>query len=523
MDEREFILKCREDIVYFAEHMIRSEDGGFYELEEHQKAMVSSKISPVVYFCGRRLGKSFMLAIECIHRALFFKNQRVFVLSPTEVQAKELAETISGMIERSAIILQDIKVNNVMEKKFKNGSRIAIRTGGGKGNVSSVIGSGANLLIIDEIQDVPDALLKKIIPVIRGQKGDSKFIVAGTPRAKVGFLYESLENAPRIWNNGTWEEYPQNKGTFTVFKKQTAYLDEFDNIIASGTPRITIDELKEDYLNIGPIDFKQEYCLEFMSSVTDVYPLELQDKVFYDKPVSNYGVTARQKTQPFTSDKLVVYGVDIGKTRNETVLYIAEVGDQHNSEDRTLDLKFKKEFPLGTEYGYIEDYIVEELPKRFPNIRRGIIDATGVGAAIYEKVAKRVKKSRYPYPVEEFVFSTKTKKEAVEFAVSAMEHGKVKIRYDKRAEEEMTGYKREITKDNNFIYDKGAGSDDYVDAMNLCIYNMALGLNFKPPIIIKQVPKAIVKSFGDKTWRNQKKKRPKRHSKKIMNIPRRRL
>lgn len=521
MDEREFILKCREDIVFFAEHMIRSEDGGFYELEEHQKAMVSSKISPVVYFCGRRLGKSFMLAIECIHRALFFKHQRVFVLSPTETQAKELAETISGMIERSEIILQDVKVNNVMEKKFKNGSRIAIRTGGGKGNVSSVIGSGANLLIIDEIQDVPDLLLKKIIPVIRGQKGDSKFIVAGTPRAKVGFLYESLENAPAIWDNGEWKYYPENKGTFTVYRKQTAYLDENDNIIASGTPRITIDELKEDYLNIGPIDFKQEYCLEFMSSVTDVYPLELQNKVFYNKPSSVFEGYV-EHVPPFRSDKLVVYGVDIGKTRNETVLYVAEVGEEYNPQDRTLDLRYKKEFPLGTRYDYIEDYIVEELPKRFPNIRRGIIDATGVGAAVYENVEKRVKKSKRPYPVEDFVFSTKTKREAVEFAVSAMEHGKVVINYNKRAAEEMTGYKREITKDNNFIYDKGAGSDDYVDAINLCIYNMALGLNFKPPIIVKQIPKTVVKSFGDKTWR-QKKEKPNKFSKKIMNIPRRRL
>ena len=41
MDEMEFVLKCRDDIVFFAEHMIRSEDGGFYELEDHQKVMVS--------------------------------------------------------------------------------------------------------------------------------------------------------------------------------------------------------------------------------------------------------------------------------------------------------------------------------------------------------------------------------------------------------------------------------------------------------------------------------------------------
>ena len=518
MDMRNFVKRCKDDIVFFAENMIRSEDGSFYELEEHQKAMVSSKVSPVVYFCGRRLGKSFMLAIECIHRALFYKYQRIFVLSPTENQAKELAETITGMIERSEVIENEVSTNNVMEKKFKNGSRIVIRTGGGKGSVSSVIGSGANLLIIDEIQDVSDELIGKIIPVMRGQKGNSKFIVAGTPRAKTGFLYESLENAPDIWDNGEWIHDDSKKGSFTVYRKQTAYMDENENIIASGTPRITVNELKEDYLNIGPIDFRQEYCLEFMSSVTDVYPLELQDKVLYYKEND-------PTSRGFQSNELVVYGIDIGKVRNNTVLYIAEVGKEPKIADRSLDLKYIKEFPLGTRYDEIERYIIYELPKRFPNIRRGVFDATGVGKAVYEKVERAVRLSKNPYPVEEFVFSVKTKKEAVEFGVGAMESGRVKIAHSRRLKDEMTGYKREITKDNNFVYIKGSGSDDYIDAMNLCIFNIALGLNFKPPVFIKHMPKIMTKNLrGNKEWQDKEfKQRPKRQSKKIMNSPRRRL
>ena len=141
---KQFVKKCRDDIVFFAENVLRSEDGGFYKLEPHQRAMVTSKEGQVVYFCGRRLGKSFMLATEAIHRALFFPYQKVFVLSPTENQAKELAETISGMIERSELVEQEVKLNNVMEKKFRNGSRIVIRTGGGRGSVSSISGSGAH-------------------------------------------------------------------------------------------------------------------------------------------------------------------------------------------------------------------------------------------------------------------------------------------------------------------------------------------------------------------------------------------
>lgn len=514
MNELEFIKKCRDDIVFFAEHVLRSETGGFYKLEPHQKAMVTSKEGQVVYFCGRRLGKSFMLATEAIHRALFFKYQKVFVLSPTENQAKELAETITGMIERSALVEQEVKLNNVMEKKFYNGSRIVIRTGGGRGSVSSIIGSGAHLLIIDEIQDVSDELISRIIPVMRGQQGAAKFIVAGTPRDRSGFLYESLENAPRIWDDGEWYDYPDNRGNFTVYRQQTCYMDDDENIIRSSTPRITIEELKEDYENIPRLQFLQEYCLDFMSSVSDVYSEDLREQVLYNVD-KNYG---------FGSHRPVVAGIDIGKMRNETVLYIAEVVPKPQIENKSykiLDLKWVKEFPLGTDYTEIEDFLSYELPKVFPKLFRIVVDATGVGEAICEVLQKRARKTGAKYIVEPFKFSKEKKKDLVESGVAAMERGQVIIPFNKRLDHEMRGYKRELTDSNNYVYQKTAGSDDYIDAMNLCIYNIALGLIDAVPISVQFVPKTFPKQFGQK--RDNKEIKPRTSRRKISNSKRRRF
>lgn len=494
MDAKEFVKRCRDDIVFFAESVCRSEDGGFYELEEHQKAMVTSEQSQVIYFCGRRLGKSFMLAIEAIHRALFFKYQKVFVLSPTETQAKELAETISGMIERSTLILQEVKVDNRFEKKFYNGSRIVIRTAGGKGNVSSIIGSGTHLLILDEIQDISEELIYKVIPVMRGQKGDSKMIMAGTPRDRSGFLYESLESAPFIWDDGEVKHYDKD-GTFAVYRKQTAYLDADDNIIRSGTPRITIAELEEDMKNMPLVQFKQEYCLDFMSSVSDVYSEDLRDVVFY---IPEENISWGTKAP-------VVFGLDVGKMRNESVLTIAEVISKPQPENRSykeLDIKWYKEFPLGTEYEAIENYIAYELPKHFPRIVRGVIDATGVGEAVFEAIEKRVKKNGHPFPVEPYKFSKEKKKDIVEGGVASLERGQVSISYHKRLDQEMGGYKREITESNNLVYKKTAGSDDYVDSMNLCLYNITLGIQVSPPVALTGVDKTLKQKFGesDKKW-----------------------
>lgn len=501
LNEKQFVKKCRDDIVYFAEHMLRTEDGGFYKLEDHQKAMISSKESQVVYFCGRRLGKSFMLAIESLHQAIFDTYQKIFILSPTETQATEFTETLTGLIERSAIIEQELKINNRYEKKFYNGSRIVIRTAGGRGNVSSLIGSGAHLLILDEIQDISEELIYKIIPVMRGQKGDSKMITAGTPRAKSGFLYESLQNAPYIWDNGKEIHDEEKTGTFYVYRKQTAYLDDEDNIIKSGTPRISIKELEEDMRNMPMVQFKQEYCLDFMSSISDVYPEELREKFFY-KPRDEIS---------WGTDKPVVFGLDVGKMRNESVLTIAEVVPfplEDNRYYKKLDVKWYKEFELGTEYDEIEKYIAYELPKSFTHIVRGVIDATGVGEPVFEAIEKKVKKTKKPFPLEPYKFSKEKKKDIVEGGVAFLERGQVDISYNKRLDREMGGYKREITDFNNTIYNKTAGSDDYIDSLNLCLYNITLGIQVTPPVGLTGVEPTLKKYVGVKKWQKDKKKPP---------------
>lgn len=514
MNELDFVKKCRDSVVYFAEHMLFDETGDKYHLEPHQKAMMMSSEGNVVYFCGRRMGKSLMLAIEAIHRALFFKYQKIFILSPTESQAKELANTIDGLIERSAIVENELKVNNIMEKKLKNGSRLIIKTSGGKGSVSSVIGSGANMLVLDEVQDMPDTLISKIIPIQRGQKGASKFIISGTPRDRSGFLFESLENAPKIWDNGKIYEYPEKKGNFVVYRQQTCQMDDDDNIIKSNTPRITVKELEEDFENIPRLEFKQEYCLDFMSSVSDVYSEDLREQVFYQQ----------DERIPFRSIRPVVAGIDIGKMRNETVLYIAEVVPDPKPENKSykkLDLKWVKEFPLGTDYTEVEDYLSYILPVQFPKLFRIVVDATGVGEAICEVLQKRAKKNNAKYQIEPFKFSKEKKKDLVESGVAALERGQARVAYNKRLDHEMRGYKRELTDSNNYIYNKTAGSDDYVDSMNLCLYNIALGLINSVPISFQKVPKTLPKQFGQM---RQQSMQPKRtvHNRRIVNSKRRR-
>lgn len=43
MNEKEFILKCRNDIVFFIEHVLVDEEGQHYKVEPHQEAMMTSQ------------------------------------------------------------------------------------------------------------------------------------------------------------------------------------------------------------------------------------------------------------------------------------------------------------------------------------------------------------------------------------------------------------------------------------------------------------------------------------------------
>ena len=171
-------------------------------------------------------------------------------------------------------------------------------------------------------------------------------------------------------------------------------------------------------------------------------------------------------------------------------------------------------------YEEVEDYVAYELPKYFPRIVRGVFDATGVGEAVVEAIALKVNKSGHPFPVKPYKFSKERKKDIVESGVAALERGQVKISWNKRLNQEMAGYKREVTESNNLIYNKTAGSDDYVDSLNLCLHNITLGIQVRVPAALLGVPKTLKNKLGEnKAWQKKKIHQPK----KMLNSSRRRL
>ena len=468
------------------EHFLINKQGDLYQLEDYQKTMLRDDNLMKVFFLGRRMGKSIVMAFYMIWKALFNSNYSIMVVSPTMDQSRTLAETVTDMIYRSPAVLGELKHNRVYYEKFKNQSTIEFRTAG-KDKTTSIVGSGVNLLLMDEAQDINDTLYNKIRPTIRGQdNAKSEIIFAGTPRGRAGFFYDAITHPKCVYNqDGIKEIKEANDEDYSVHIRPTAFMNEEDQIIKSGTRRITIGELEQDLRGMDIIQFKQEYCLEFLDDLGEVFSDALIDENMLEE----------EPPKEFRSKKLCVGGIDIGKTRNNTVLMIAEV-----TKDEQLENRYIKAFPLGTRYEEIVDYLINELPRRFPQLRRLVFDATGVGSVVAERLEKRVH-----YELEEFKFSYESKKALVENAVLALEEHQHKIIYDRVFRRELREYKREKTDTGRIVYVKGT-SDDYVDAFMLLNYNLSLPLHFRPlPFIQDTGFKSNDKQFqGEQIWHHNK-------------------
>jgi len=450
-DKQAFINHCRDDPVFFAESLLISESGKPYKLEDHQKEFLRCQDPHRMLFWARRLSKSTTIRFDILHKATFISSMKCLGIVPSQSQANDFGGEIRDMVNRSEF-LDDIFIKkNITAMQLQNNSRINLATAGGEG--ISQLGRGARYLFFDEAQQIPDSVYGFLIPIIRGQPGKKYQVYSGTPLGKIGNFWEVYNDAKMILHDGevTKVEVEYENEAYVVFQRQTAYLDDEGNIVKSGTKRISIEELEADRRRMTEVEFLREYVLQWMDTIGEVFPVGLINSVMDS--------TVKPK---MSSPEECVAGLDLGKARNNSVL---TVGERKNN--GKVDIVFIKSFPLETEYKDIANYVTRSLPQIFPNIRKLMVDQTGVGEAVVEQI-----NGAAPYKVEGYNFAGPTKKKAlVESGVLDLEQGKIKIIYNQQLFNEMIAFKREFSeKSSQFLYSKPAGgSDDFVDSLLLCL------------------------------------------------------
>lgn len=181
---------------------------------------------------GRRTGKTYAMAVLILHKVLTNKNYRVLLVSPYAAQTEEVVENIKAlcsMLPENPIVSS--KGSPIHVVTFNTGSVLKGFTASTDAN--SVRGQPGHLLVLDEVDDIPE----KAMISIMGIKMDNKDVEvwrSGTPKGELNLHHAEKDPTTKAFH------YP----SFVI----PHYDDQLDA------------ELRED---LGEIGFVQETMAEF--------------------------------------------------------------------------------------------------------------------------------------------------------------------------------------------------------------------------------------------------------------------
>jgi hypothetical protein len=225
-----------------------------------QEAALNPTLKRLIILTARQSGKSTIIGGKSIHKAKFYPNSLILIISPAQDQSKELMKKIEEFISRDPD-LHDLKNDSAFEKQLHNGSRIVALPG----TERSVRGySGPKMIIVDEASRVEQKTYSATRPMMTG--ASTELILMSTPFGKQNFFHEEWFYGNRwtkIEVNIPWKVnsdilVPRIKEE--SFKRKRAA----QGIKGFYSPRHVLEELEDELDSIGTAWFEQEYCCEFV-------------------------------------------------------------------------------------------------------------------------------------------------------------------------------------------------------------------------------------------------------------------
>jgi len=389
--------------------------------------MFEKKYSIIMW--SRQTGKSFVVSLFAVLRAIEKKNHLVAILSPTERQSKELMEKVKKHVEflkeigkfQGEINFFEDTITNVLEVRFPNKSRII----GLPANPDGVRGLTGDVILEEaSFFKYGYKVYQAIFPSITRNK-DLKLVVISTPRSRgdiFGHLWQMSEN------NELW------------FRQKLTIYDAIEQGL-----NIDIEELQKGVPNQDI--WLQEYMCEFMDEESVLLPYE----ILHSCTVENIEADIKE----LTGD--VYLGVDIARRHDLTVITILEkiAGRYYLRKQEIL-----RKLPFSEQFKII-DYLSHFA-------RKIAIDETGIGMQISEELVKKWGDIKV-IPV---YFTNKMKDELASRIKAVFEDKMISIPPDKDLIEDLHSVKKTLTQAGNIKYE-GETEDSHADRF----WSLALALH----------------------------------------------
>lgn len=315
----------------------------------NQQSILDSQARFRVVMCGRRFGKSELSQIEIIINAL--QGKQVAYITPTYQLARVFFDKLT-----KALPFENNK--SELSIKFPNDGAVYFFTGE---RLDNLRGRKFHFIVIDEasfIPDLEDGWLNSIRPTLTDYKGRALFL--STPKGKNFFYSLFLKGGEQDWESFRFTTY--------------------DN------PYIDKSEVDDARIQLPQVVFEQEYMAN---------PAENAANPFGSAYI-------KQCTFPLSTDAPIVFGIDLAKAVDYTVI----IGLDRNGSVCYFD-RFQKDWRQTKQ-------VINSLP-RVPIL----IDSTGVGDPIFEDL------QRDGLEITGYKFSSTTKQQLMEGLSSAIQQRKI--------------------------------------------------------------------------------------------------
>lgn len=190
-------------------------------------------------------GKTWSIAAALGLYVLLHEEKNILIVSGTQNQARIMrdkfaeflakCEPLADLVDTNASGVDRLKKEASKKRiTFKNGCEIRTLTAGGNNDAESLMGFGADLVVLDESNLISDAIYEKRILRMLGNSSDSSLVQIGNPTTRNHF-YESIKKKESHDVIHIDHKQAVSEGSFTQ-----AYVDEMRNEMSERAFRINI-------------------------------------------------------------------------------------------------------------------------------------------------------------------------------------------------------------------------------------------------------------------------------------------
>lgn len=214
------------------------------EPDPHQIALLDNRDPQTLVVWPRQSGKSQTCAVKVLHQACFDPGDVVILAGEKQQQAQEVFEKAYVLHERLSEIGELPAINRSGDQlEFANKSRILAKPS----TVESIRGYAAKLALVDEAAFTEDGTLAKIAPMLAATGG--RLVCASTPNGARGWFHDAWHHGGDAWT------------------RLSVTVDQL--------PRLSAAELARQKSILTPLQFRQEFGLEWLDGVQQFFPTEV--------------------------------------------------------------------------------------------------------------------------------------------------------------------------------------------------------------------------------------------------------